>query len=331
MKALLRTGLGKRIHECSLEIAGRLSFKGNRMSGTVGNPHRDELERILSARNVTRTPKALFSDVDEDFWLWCFTDGYRSDHRLRSILPSAPPEEVQYRFAGAAGDDTMKDAFSIYKLFKSLQNQHLRGPLDSVLEFGCGWGRILRLFTRDIEPRRLWGIDCLAGAIDICKQTNPYAQFELVDPFPPTKLSSDAFSMIYAYSVFSHLSEAAHLAWLGEFKRILRPGGLLVATTRPRDFILTCEQMRKAGEQRAWAQGTVMAFQDTAEALARYDRGEYLFEPMAGGDVLDASFFGETCIPRQYVVQNWARQFEFVDYIDDRRLCQQSVIVAKKT
>ena len=187
MKALLRTGLGKRIHERSLEIARRLSLKGNRMSGTVGNPHRRELDRILSSRNVTRTPKALFSDVDEDFWLWCFTDGYRSDHRLRSILPSFPPEEVQYRFAGASGDDTMKDAFSIYKLLKSLQNQHLRRPLDSVLEFGCGWGRIIRLFTRDIESQKLWGIDCLPVAIETCKQTNPYAQFELVDPFPPTK------------------------------------------------------------------------------------------------------------------------------------------------
>ena len=89
--------------------------------------------------------------------------------------------------------------------------------------------------------------------------------------------------------------------------------------------------MRKAGEHRAWAQGTVLAFQDTADAVARYDRGEYLFQPMGGGDVLDASFFGETCIPQQYVVQNWTRLFEFIGYIDDRRLCQQSVIVARKT
>ena len=52
---------------------------------------------------------------------------------------------------------------------------------------------------------------------------------------------------------------------------------------------------------------------------------------MGGGDVLDDSFFGETCIPRQYVVQNWTRLFEFVGYVDDRSLCQQNVIVARKT
>jgi SAM-dependent methyltransferase len=295
------------------------------------NSHRAKLDRILSVHDGARTPRVLFGDTDDEFWLWCFTDGYRSDERLRSILPRFPPDEVQYRFAGAAGDDTMKDAFSIYRLLKSLADQHLRRPLDSALEFGCGWGRIVRLFTRDVDPRRLWGIDCLPVAIDICKQTNPYTQFELVDPFPPTRVPSDAFSMVYAYSVFSHLSEAAHLAWLGEFERILRPGGLLVATTRPRDFILTCAQLREAGEQRTWAQGTVLAFQDTAKTLARYDRGEYLFEPMGGGDVLDASFFGETCIPHQYVVENWTQLFEFVGFLDDRRLCQQNVIVARKT
>lgn len=301
------------------------------MFGILKNPNQAKLDSILSVRDTGRTPRALFGAVDDDFWLWCCTEGYRSEGRLREILPSFPPDEVQYRFAGAAGDDTMRDAFSIYKLLKSLADQHLRSPLDCVLEFGCGWGRIIRLFTRDVEPQKLWGIDCLPVAIDTCKQTNPYARFELVDPFPPTRLPSDAVDLVYAYSVFSHLSEAAHLAWLSEFKRVLRPGGLVVATTRPRDFILTCERLRKAGEQRAWAQGTVLAFQDTAGALARYDRGEYLFQPMGGGDVLDASFFGETCIPRQYVVQNWTRLFEFVGYVDDRSLCQQNVIVARKT
>jgi hypothetical protein len=42
--------------------------------------------------------------------------GIESDDRLRSILPNFPPDEIQYRFAGAAGDDTMKDALSIRRL-----------------------------------------------------------------------------------------------------------------------------------------------------------------------------------------------------------------------
>jgi SAM-dependent methyltransferase len=292
--------------------------------------HRTTLDRILRDRREPASPHELFAGASDDFWLWCFTEGYRSDDRLRAILPAAPPDDVQCRFAGASGDDTVRDAFGFYSLVRSLVAQHGRGAPGSVLEFGCGWGRILRLFARDVAPQHLWGIDCLPAAIEICRETNPHSQFRLVDPLPPSGLPADSFDLVYAYSVFSHLSEAAHLAWLEEFRRVLRPGSLLVLTTRPRDFIFTCAALREAGEKAKWASGTTLAFKDTQDALARYDRGEYLFEPMSGGDVLDASFFGETCIPQQYVLDRWTDLFEFVGYIDDRRLCLQNVAVVRK-
>jgi SAM-dependent methyltransferase len=293
-------------------------------------PHRETLDRLLSRRQAGDTPRQLFAETSDDFWLWCLTEGYREDERLRSIMPGFPPPEVQLQFAGASGDDTMRDAFNIYCLVKSLASQYLPRPMRSVMEFGSGWGRIIRCFSRDMDRQNLQGIDCMPAAIDICKTTNPYAQFRLVDPFPPTTLANDSFDVVYAYSVFSHLSEEAHMRWLEEFKRLLRPGGLLIATTRPREFVLACQKAREEGEQRFWAQGLVVAFRDTSDALARFDRGEFLYEAIGGGGVLDASFFGEACIPRQYVVANWPRFLEFVDYLDDRALCQQNVIVARK-
>jgi hypothetical protein len=104
-----------------------------------------------------------------------------------------------------------------------------------------------------------------------------------------------------------------------------------VATTRPREFILMCDRIRRSKEQADWAKGLAMSFPDADDALARFDRGEYLFQPLGGGDVLDASFFGETCIPEQYVRDVWTRQFEFVTYIDDRHVNMQNVIVVRKS
>lgn len=293
-------------------------------------PHPEALNRLLSRYQDGQTPRQLFAETSDDFWLWCLTEGCRDDERLRSIMPGFPPPDVQFRFAGSSGDETMRDAFNIYRLIKNLASQHLSRPMRSVMEFGSGWGRIIRCFSRDIDRQNLQGIDCMPEAIDICKATNPYAQFQLVDPFPPTVVASDSFDVVYAYSVFSHLSEDAHMRWLVEFKRLLRPGGLLIATTRPREFIVACQKAREEGEQRSWAQGLVVAFPDTSEALARFDRGEFLYEAVGGGGVLDASFFGETCIPRQYVVANWTKFLEFVDYLDDRALCLQNVIIARK-
>ena len=289
------------------------------MIASSNSTHLATLDRLIAAAPSGASPAQLFGEGSDEFWLWAFTDGYRSDQRLR-----------QYRFAGAAGDATMRDAFGFYTLVRVLLQKHRQLPVAAILEFGCGWGRMLRLFLRDVEPQNLWGIDCLPAAIEICRGTNRYCNFRLVAPFPPSSLDDNTFDLVYAFSVFSHLSEAAHDKWLTEFSRILRPGGLLVVTTRSRDFILACAEARARHEQRDWAQGTVLAFTDTADALARYDRGEFVYEPVGGGDVLDKSFFGETCIPRQYVEGNWTRDFDLIEYIADRNLCQQNVIVVRK-
>jgi SAM-dependent methyltransferase len=296
----------------------------------LSTSHQSTLNRLLRDGTSGRLPSDLFRDVDDDFWLWCFTDGFRADQRLRELLPDFPPADVQCRFTGAAGDDTMREAFAFYAIVKEAQKRHGRRPLDAALEFGCGWGRIIRLFTRDVPPGSLWGIDCMSAAIDICRSTNRLARFELTPTFPPTDVPSDTFDLVYAYSVFSHLSEAAHLAWLEELRRVLKPGGLLIVTTRPREFILMCAALREAQELPSWVAGTVVSFKDTAAALARYDSGEFLFEPTGGGDELDASFFGEACIPQRYVADQWPRLLEVVDYIDDRSRCIQNVIVARK-
>lgn len=300
-----------------------------RLSGAA-KYHRATLDAMLAEPVGHRSPREVFGEVSAAFWFSCFTNGYREDERLRNILPGFPPEDVQYRFTGAAGEDTMREAFAFYSLVKSLLDDHAAHPPDSILEFGCGWGRIIRFFLRDVEPDRLWGVDCMPEAIELCKRTNTHCRFDLVDPFPPSNLPSEAFDLIYSYSVFSHLSEKAHLAWLGEFQRVLKPGGFLIATTRPREFILTCAKVRAAKEVRDWAQGTVLAFQDTEAALATFDRGEFLHQPIGGGDVLDASFFGETCIPLQYVRERWTKLFEFVGFVDDRSVCIQNVIIVRK-
>jgi SAM-dependent methyltransferase len=293
--------------------------------------HQATLDRILEHAGDHETPKQLFAGVSDEFWFWVFTEGARRNaERLGTLLPGLPPDDVQNRFTGASGDVALTEAFSVYQLVGRQVAAHLDRPLESVLDYGCGWGRIIRFFLRDVEPSNLWGIDCFPQMIELCQATNQWSRFLLVDPFPPTSIEPERFDLVYAYSVFSHLSEDAHLAWLREFQRILKPGGVVVATTRAREFILMCAALRANQDRRFWVQGPASSFIDTEDALARYDRGEFLYEPVGGGDVLAPSFFGETCIPRQYAEQRWSEFFDVLDYIDDRRQSIQNVIVARK-
>ena len=150
-----------------------------------------KLNEIFKQAPTTMPPQDMFGNVSDDFWFWLHTEGYRKSTRLRDILPAMPKEAIQLRFTGAAGDATLGEAFSAYTLFKKIAQKNLEysTKLNTVLDFGCGWGRTIRFFLKNVEPSNLWGIDCFPEVIEICKQTNKWCNFMLIDPMPATSLS----------------------------------------------------------------------------------------------------------------------------------------------
>jgi SAM-dependent methyltransferase len=219
--------------------------------------------------------------------------------RTRAALP---PEDVQLLITPYSGDEALQLGYETFKLIRWKARQHGR-PLrecDSVLDFGCGWGRVIRYF----DVKNLWGIDVSERAIEACEQTIPFARFRTVEPLGPTDFEDGTFDLIYAYSVFTHLSEEAHLQWLREFRRILRPGGLLVLTTLGRTFLEQSVAKFGGDDSEQFKRNAAQAF--SQDSLAAYDRGEYIFSPTSG------DHFGTTCIPEAYIRARWP--FDVVDY-----------------
>ena len=99
---------------------------------------------------------------------------------------------------------------------------------QTILDFGCGSGRVLRHFAS--EPGlHLTGCDIHQPTIAWMQATYPatvrlYANNEM----PPLPEVDDTFDLIYCGSVFSHLTNWA--PWLLELRRVLKPGGALVAS-----------------------------------------------------------------------------------------------------
>jgi SAM-dependent methyltransferase len=261
-------------------------------------------------------------------WLWLNTYGQASFPSLRGYLPAMPPEDIQVRFTGASGPATLGEAFRFYRMVtEAAAGTRPRMAMD----FGCGWGRITRFFIRDFDKESLIGVDPLPLAVDICRDTNPWATFTNIGLAPPVDLPDSSLDLVFAFSVFSHLTEKTHLSWLSEFARLLRPGGVLVVTTRKRSFITDCARIRAEEERSPVNTGAFVAFTDTAAALARYDAGEYCNDPVGGGDGLPEETYGETCIPLAYARRRWTPEFSVVDFIDDPRRLNQNVIVARRT
>lgn len=106
-----------------------------------------------------------------------------------------------------------------------------------VLDFGCGCGRVLRRFLPHIaDGACLHGCDIHEPSIRWMKANYPPGihLFENTEEPPLHGMADASVDLIYCGSVFSHLTEWA--PWLIEMRRILRPGGVLVASLHGRGF-----------------------------------------------------------------------------------------------
>jgi len=100
-----------------------------------------------------------------------------------------------------------------------------------VLDFGCGAGRTLRHFIAEARAGEFYGCDIDEPSIEWLREHLP--QFQVFAnperPRPPLDLPDRSFDLIYAVSVFTHLT-SAWSAWALQLRRLLRPDGLLLAT-----------------------------------------------------------------------------------------------------
>jgi SAM-dependent methyltransferase len=176
------------------------------------------------------------------------------DRRSYSNGLAVPPARLRVLVAGTAEVDWFLDS-------GKAQADYLRelvatggGPLDemeAVLDFGCGCGRIARWFS-DLSRPRINGCDYNQELVEWCKTNLGFMHVRKNDLQPPLPFPDDSFDFLYAFSVFTHLSVELAGRWMGELRRVVRPGGLAWFTIHGASYnerLLPEEQARfAAGE-----------------------------------------------------------------------------------
>jgi SAM-dependent methyltransferase len=105
---------------------------------------------------------------------------------------------------------------------------------------------VLRYFLREAENAELYGCDIDAASIEWLQQElSPPIRPFVNNEHPPLPFGDSELDLVWAFSVFTHLVDTWS-NWLIELRRVLRPGGLLIASFLGRGV---CEEL--AGE--AWA------------------------------------------------------------------------------
>lgn len=251
---------------------------------------------------------ALFRDLDVDLWALLLTQEYQAYPNIRSLLPGVPDPSAQRLWNGASGIELAQQSKAFYVGASERYAQHSERTLaDSrVLDFGCGWGRLTRFFARDVEPGFLFGCDPVEQILDECRRSGVPATLARSDFLPNGPPFQEPFDLAFSFSVFTHISEQAHDRCLAALYSSLRPGGILILTIRPPDYLLLSPLMSAELESLG---------PDPEERLAD---PLYLFTPHPaepshfqydGGEMT----YGETVITLPYVRERWADRFELLD------------------
>lgn len=243
-------------------------------------------------------------------------------------MPGFPPAAVQERFVGRSGAAALEMVVPFYELI----NRHMSVTEEcNVVDFGAGWGRIARFFQNRIGAGTNFHLaDVDPDALEWCRSSRVAGNRVRLSPDGELPFHEGSLDLVYAFSVFSHLSEGNAKHWFDEFARKIRVGGVLIFTIqslRFLDLVKACHDLDSPNpiEKRI---GTYM--DDPAEAIRRFNQGDFAFSNTGGTGVLTGDFYGWAAIPQAWLQSQFAGSFDVVEYIDDPVYSEQAIVVARK-
>jgi len=153
------------------------------------------------------------------------------------------------------------------------------------LDFGCGSGRVGRFVVELPFVRSICGTDVDEQAIRWNRRHLRAGSFIHVPEGSALPLPDESFDVVFAVSVFSHLAEESQRRWLREVHRVLRGGGLFLASTHS-------EKLRYSRPDL------------TLEQHRELNAAGFLFAPGNGNFRSDSTFH-----TRPYLEQEWGKLF----------------------
>lgn len=144
-----------------------------------------------------------------------------------------PPPMLRYRVHRSFDEHGYEEMGQVLAgaIIDCLRDERVELERRDVLDFACGPGRVIRAFHGRVPSTHLAGSDIDAEAIAWARANlGDIAEFGRNDSTPPTCFGDATFDVVYCVSLFTHLDAAAQDIWLAELARVLRPGGVLLAT-----------------------------------------------------------------------------------------------------
>lgn len=213
---------------------------------------------------------------------------------LREALPAMASEETQIQWTGASGYPLLFQTCAIARAMENGLYRFANMRLDGarILDFGCGWGRLIRVMYRFTDPSNIYGCDPWDKSLELCQESGIRANLAQSDYLPTSIPFGDVkFDFIYAFSVFTHLSERAATAAMAACRKSIKNDGVMMITLRPLSY---------------WGyHHTNIGPVDVDRLHADHHRKGFAFRPHSRESVDGDITYGDTSISLDYIRRNW--------------------------
>ena len=160
------------------------------------------------------------------------------DQRTEDNGLAVPPPRLRVLVAGTADLDWFLSSGRIQANYLHNLLTGVACPIhemDAILDFGCGCGRMTRWWS-DLSGPQIHGCDYNRDLVDWCDVNLSFVRARANNLQPPLPYVDGSFDFLYAYSVFTHLSTELVHQWMADFKRLVKPGGLVWFTVHGESF-----------------------------------------------------------------------------------------------
>lgn len=201
-----------------------------------------ERELTKIDHEITATPAAqipwLFRYIPLELYGELLLSVPEQYSNIRTHLPTMPSLDVQREWCGASPAELMRQSIAFTRTvigaYGALTAKNI--GLARVLDFGCGWGRLMRVFAKYVPDDQLYGVDPNEVVLSLCHQHRVPGTFAKSDYIPRELPFDGRFDFVFAFSVFTHLSETTARAAVSTLRRYQPPGSLLAVTIRPVEY-----------------------------------------------------------------------------------------------
>lgn len=276
---------------------------------------------------------------DLEQWMWLNDQGaFLHDDLSTFVSPTPPPELMSVTTGVLSHQNFGRHGVTIYT---ALHNSAVHPLLSSntILDFGCGCGRLARMFKG--FRGHYHGCDIDLRLVTWVKENLPFVKTDHSSVKPPLPYKSNYFNTIISVSIFSHLKEFDQDLFLKELARITSPGGQLLLTIHGEralrraqneskifDMISVDAEKFNEGITTFAANKHVFIRQEGHLTTMPIDSSKELV--LTGKAIVEPYEYGISFIPESYIYDHWSKYFKVIKIVKGGIHDFQDIVVLTK-